>query len=324
MENIEYIQWLTGEGHLAVPLALLQNLQSLNLPPEHLGYLVLALAAGQQQNKSADELAQDPWIKWSLSAGWAKWMLEGEDKKISFLPLWDRLFYIWEKQTTDAQGRKTVSCRMKGDFDFNKILKWLDQVRGTLSITFREKQTLQEFNLRYGWSTDFILIFLQLVFERGQTTLQTYQPIAKRVYENGIHTVEELISFMNELDWLQYKVLEVKKCVGQYGGVTRPQREMYLKWQNQWHFGHEIIIRAAEETVRTNSPSFKYIDRILENWFNKGVKNMEDALKAIEEHDRPKEQKHEQGSGRSTSTRAQKKRLNRADDRDWEKMLGID
>lgn len=324
MENPEYIQWLMGEGHLAVPNVLLQNMQSLNLSPENLGYLLLALSASQQ-SKPTEELAQNLWIKWSLSEGWARWLQEGEQKKISFLPLWDRLYYIWEKQIIDAKGDKIVSCQQKGEFDYNKILKWLDQVRGTLSITFREKQVLQEFNLRYGWSTDFILIFLQLVFERGHTTLQTYQPIAKRVYENGIHTVEELISFMNELDWIQYKVLEVKKCVGQYGGVTRPQREMYLKWQNQWKFGHEVIMRAAEETVRTNSPSFKYIDRILEDWSNKGVKNVSDAIKALQEHDRKKEQlPTEKGGSWGKAARPQKKRINHADNRDWEKMLGID
>lgn len=324
MENPEYIQWLMGEGHLAVPNVLLQNMQSLNLSPENLGYLLLALSASQQ-SKPTEELAQNLWIKWSLSEGWARWLQEGEQKKISFLPLWDRLYYIWEKQTTAVQGEKSVSSSLKGEFDYNKILKWLDQVRGTLSITFREKQVLQEFNLRYSWSTDFILIFLQLVFERGHTTLQTYQPIAKRVYENGVHTVEELISFMNELDWIQYKVLEVKKCVGQYGGVTRPQREMYLKWQNQWKFGHEVIMRAAEETVRTNNPSFKYIDRILEDWFNRGVKNVTEALQAIREHDQKKEPPvTSQRDGQARTVRSQKKRINHADNRDWEKLLGID
>lgn len=328
MKNVEYTQWLMDEGQVAVPLALLKNIQSLNLSPENLGYLILALAASQQ-NIPADELAKNPWIKWVLSEGWAKWGIENGQKKISFLPLWDRLYAVFEKQSVDAQREKAVAYQMKGDFDYGKILKWLDQVRGTLSVTFREKQVLQEFNLRYGWSTDFILIFLQLCFERGQTTIQTYQPIAKRVYENGIHTVEELISFMNELDWVLYKVMEVKKCVGQYGGVTRPQREMYLKWQNQWKFGHEVIMRAAEETVRTNCPSFKYIDRILEDWAQKGVKNLEGAQKAIEEHDRQKGQAlHgaplQSESGSVTGARQRKKRINHVDNRDWEKILGVD
>ncbi len=192
----------------------------------------------------------------------------------------------------------------------------MDQVRGTLSVTFREKQVLQEFNLKYGWSTDFILIFLQLSFERGLNNVQTYSYIAKRVYENGVHTVDELVSFINELDWIQYKVSEVKKCVGQYGAVTRPQREIYLKWHRQWKFSHEVIMRAAEETIRTNNPSFKYIDSILQDWYNQGVKNVAEAETALRQHDAKETGKKKQTPG--------KKRISRTDNRDWEKILGID
>lgn len=315
MRDIAYLEWLLKEGQLVVPFTLLENMQSLNLSPERLGYLVLALAVSKK-TLSPEEMVKNPWIKWSLSEGWTSWVQQGEKKRISFSPLWKRLYAVWEKQQEEQLENKSVSFKMKGDFNYNKILKWLDEVRGTLSITFREKQVLQEFNLRYGWSTDFILIFLQLSFERGLNTVQTYQFIAKRVYENGVHTVDELISFMNELDWIQYKVIEVKKCVGQYGGVTRPQREMYLKWHRQWKFSHEVIMRAAEETIRTNNPSFKYIDGVLLDWHNKGVTNVTEAEAALKQHDCQKNNKKKFGST--------KKRITRADSRDWEKMLGID
>lgn len=315
MQDFAYLEWLQEGGQVVIPFTLLENMQSLNLSPENLGYLVLALAQSKKV-LSPEEMAKNPWIKWSLAEGWTSWVMEGEKKRISFFPLWKRLYENWEKQKSEQTENKLGSLKTKGDFDYNKILKWLDQVRGTLSITFREKQALQEFNLKYGWSTDFILIFLQLVFERGLNNVQAYSYIAKRVYENGVHTVDELISFINELDWIQYKVIEVKKCVGQYGAVTRPQREIYLKWHRQWKFSHEVIMRAAEETIRTNNPSFKYIDSILQDWYNKGVKNVTEAETALRQHDSKENEKKKLG--------AVKKRITRTDSRDWEKMLGID
>lgn len=320
MQEPEYLEWLRTEGQLVVPVALLRNLQGLNLSPENLGYLLLAMMSSKKTLSSA-ELTKNPWIRWSLAEGWAKWVKEGQEKTISFVPLWNRLYYLWEKQYKADDTPKAVAEKMQGEFNYGKIIKWLDQVRGTLSITLKEKQLLQEFNLKYGWSTDFILIFLQLCFERGQNTLQKYQPIAKKVYENGIYAVDELVSFMNDLDWIQYKVSEVKKCVGQYGGVTRPQREMYLKWHRLWKFSHEVIMRAAEETVRTNNPSFKYIDGVLQDWHQKGVENVQDAEIALQQHDqRKKVEKKQEGFKKE----ANKKRISRTDSRDWEKMLGIE
>ncbi|MDD4665470.1 MAG: DnaD domain protein [Clostridia bacterium] len=320
MRESEYLEWLATEGQVVVPLALLNNLQSLNLSPENLGYLILAMAHSKKILSSA-EIAKNPWIKWSLAEGWARWVREGEDKRISFVPLWNNLYYLWEKQQKAEDISGTLAVKRQSEFDYSKIIKWLDQTRGTLSVTFKEKQLLQEFNVRYGWSTDFILIFLQLCFERGQNTLQKYQPIAKKVYTNGVHTVDELVSFMNDLDWIQYKVSEVKKCVGQYGGVTRPQREMYLKWHQLWKFSHEVIMRAAEETVRTNNPSFKYIEGILQDWQQKGVKNLQDAELALQQHDQRKKGKEKK---QGFTKDANKKRISRTDNRDWEKMLGIE
>ncbi|MDD2400624.1 MAG: DnaD domain protein [Clostridia bacterium] len=314
MQDYEYIDCVMERGHINIPLILIENIQSLDISSENLGYLLLAMARSKIIS-SPEEYAKDYWIKWALAEGWCTWNLEGEAKTISFSPLWRRLYYVLQKIDKAKDECKSVSANEKGKFDYNQILKWLDQARGTLSITLREKQLLQEFNIKYGWSTEFILIFLQLCFERGQTNIQVYKPVAKRVYENGINTVDGLISFIDNLDWIQYKVGEVKKCVGQYGGITRPQREMYMKWCGQWKFGHEVIMKAAEETVRTNSPSFKYIDSILENWYSQGVKNIEDAGKALYEHDNKEEKTQKQGN--------KKKRISHADSRDWEKMLDV-
>jgi len=299
-------------GYVVLPVQLLEKIQSLNLTPENLGYLVLALAKCQSP-VGTEELAKDKWVKWCLSEGWAQWQKQGDGKIISFTPLWTRLYSLYE----DSAERKEESRTQKvGEFDYGKILKWLDCERGTLSITLREKQVIQEFNLKYGWSTEFLMIFLQLAFERGLNQVYTYQPVAKRVYENGIDCVNDLVSFMNELDWVQYKVTEVKKCIGQYGGVTRPQREMYLKWNKQWKLSHELIIRASAETVRTNSPSFKYIDAILKDWYEKGVQDVQAAEQMIAAHDtiRSPQRKPENTP----------KRLSKAGNRDLDKLYGLE
>ncbi len=311
MPQDNFASWLMESGQVTVPCRLLEVLDVLNISAENLGYLVLAMARSQRCHNITD-LSKDPWIKWSIAEGWAKWEGKGKDKHITFAPVWNSLYDTWQ----EGKQKKNAPVRKQGDFDYNKILKWLDQVRGTLSVTLREKQVIQEFNLKYGWSSDFILIFLQLAFERGQNQVQVYQALAKRVYQNGIDTVAGLVTFMNDLDWIHYQVIDVKKCVGQYGGVTKPQREMYLKWNKKWKFNHEIIMRAAQETVRTNNPNFNYIDGILKNWHEKGVKDLQGAEQALLEHDQQSQSVQNKKTG--------KKRISRADNRDWEKMLGID
>lgn len=311
MNELSFSRWLLEGGQVVIPSRLLEKLQPLNISAENLGYLVLGLAKAQEQ-LPVKETAQNQWIKWCLAEGWAAWQGDGENRKITFAPLYKRLYHIWEeKQETEPAALK------KGEFNYGKIVKWLDQVRGTISVTMREKQIIQELNLRFGWSTDFILIFLQLAFERGHNQAHAYYPLAKKLYENSIDTVEGLVKFMDNLDWTQFKVIEVKKCVGQYGGATRPQREMYLKWNKAWGFSHEVIMRAAEETVRTNNPSFKYIDAILADWHAQGITDLAGAGEALAAHD----QKNRTQKKESNNT---SRRVNQSGHRDLEKLLGIE
>jgi DnaD/phage-associated family protein len=312
VNQLKFTQRLLGGGYVVIPSQLIEKMQSLNLTPENLGYLVLGLARCQSP-LSTEELAKDKWVKWCLSEGWAQWVKSDNSKSISFDPLWARLYSVYEEA---AAAGEEVAVRKAGEFDYGKIMKWLDYERGTLSIGLKEKQVIQEFNLKYGWSTEFILIFLQLAFERGLKQVQAYQPISKRVFESGIDGVNDLVAFMNDLDWVLYKVAEVKKSIGQYGGVTRPQREMYLKWNRQWKFSHELIMRASDETVRTNSPSFKYIDAILKDWHNKGVKDVHAAEKSLAEHNQARMQQHKPASGA--------KRLSKAGNRDLDKLYGFE
>lgn len=312
MTKTSFTEWLLEKGQVSIPYRLLESIELLNLPPENLGYLILGLSKCQY-NHDEDELSRNKWVKWCISEGWACWHVDGSDKKISFNPLWQRLY---ENYPGNSGTQESSRPAQQGDFNYGKILKWLDQTRGTLSVTMREKQVIQEFNLKYGWSTEFILIFLQLVFERGQNQLYSYLPLAKRVFESGINTVDGLVSFVNDYDWIQFKVAEVKKCVGQYGGITKPQREMYLKWNKEWNFSHELIMRAAVETVRTNSPSFKYIDGILGNWHSQGVKDVKEAEKLLAQRDNKGEEKRKFVS--------KGKRVGQVGNRDLEKLYGLD
>ncbi len=308
MKQEAWMQWIMESGQVVLPKALLQMAQELELFPEQLGSLILAISR-TQEGLGMEELAKDRWIQWSLKAGYAKWQGEGSKRGITFMPLWKKLYMAWD---TEENGRDKYLPNNNVGFNYGRVLKWLDHERGMPSVTIKEKQVIQEFNLKYGWNTEFILAFLQLAFERGHDKVQLYQPVAKRVYESGANTINDLVTLMNDIDWTHHKVAEIKKCIGQYGGVTNPQKELYQKWRNNWKFSHELILKAAMETIRTNNPSFKYVDAVLNNWKEKGVLSIDDADRSIKDH----EQRIKTRKIIKTDT----KRISRSDQRDWENI----
>ncbi len=302
MKAAEFGQFIQEKGHVAVSGWLLEKHQALNIGPDELGFLILALFQQQQDQRALTGQAQgqgqscpgdqaypeqeepgtNPWLGRALDKGWAKWRGEGAKRQIVFDPLWQRLYELWEEEEKEKERQERPQNAGKNDFDYCRIVKELDRLRGSLSITAREKQLIQEFNIKYGWSTDFILNFFRLCSQRDLGQMKNYKPLAAQIYRSGIYTLEGLASFMNEVDWIGRKAAEIKKdYLGLYGMVTVMERDFYVKWHVAWGLSHGLILRAARESVGAANATFKYIDSILESWHEQGINSLEACEEAI-------------------------------------------
>lgn len=312
-QSAQFYSFLQEMGHIAVPCLLLEKYQALDIPPEELGYLLLAFYQqrrtrgagligqirsdkagpdGDTQPGSADpdddpypekrNQGDDPWIGRALDRGWAIWKGEGRERRVDFEPLWRKLYHLWETEQK-FQNEDQVANNASGDnFDYSRIVKELDRLRGSLSVTVREKQLIQEFNIKYGWSTDFILNFFRLCGSRNLIQLKNYKPLAERIHHSGIYTLDDLAAFMDEVDWIGRQASEIKKdYLGHYGMVTVMERDYYVKWHVTWRYSHALIVRAARESAGAANATFKYIDTIITRWHDLGADNLEACEEAI-------------------------------------------
>jgi DnaD/phage-associated family protein len=293
METAEFGQFIQEKGHVAMPCWLLEKYQALNIGPEELGFLLLALFQ-QQRNQGLPAQPKDeaypektgqgdnPWLGWALDKGWATWSGEGENRQVVFTPLWRRLYNLWAEEQKEKSRQNTSPAAGPGEFDYCRIVKELDRMRGSLSVTAREKQLIQEFHLKYDWSADFILNFFRLCHQRDLIQMKSYKPLAAQLHRAGIYTLEGLVSFMNEVDWIGRQATEIKKdYLGLYGMVTVTERDLYVKWHVAWGFSHALILRAAKESAGAANATFKYIDTVLESWQEQGITSLEACEEAI-------------------------------------------
>ncbi|MHC5279788.1 DnaD domain protein [Listeria kieliensis] len=70
----------------------------------------------------------------------------------------------------------------------------------------------------------------------------------------------------------------------EFGRPLSPiEAEMISGWLDQDHFAPALVREALKEAVIAQKKNFRYIDRILLNWKDKGVKTVEDAQRVAEE-----------------------------------------
>ncbi|MCL1805036.1 MAG: DnaD domain protein [Clostridiales bacterium] len=321
MTQAEFNAYIQEKGHIAVSCLLLEKYQAMDITPEELGSLLLALyrqrldaagGAGQGRDEpypGEEGRGADPWIGWALEKGWARWIGEGRERRADFEPLWRKLYQIWEEEREADERAKAPHPTAEGGFDYSRIVKELDRLRGSLSVTVREQQLIQEFNLKYGWSSDFIINFFRLCSQRNLIQIKNYKPLAAQIHRAGVYTLEGLASFMSEVDWISKQAAELKKdYLGLYNMVTVMEREYYVKWHITWRYSHALIVRAARESVGAANATFKYIDSIIGRWHELGAEDMEACEEAIRLwNEEKKTQAAARGSGQAQGKASRRK-----------------
>lgn len=112
-------------------------------------------------------------------------------------------------------------------------------------------------------------------FERLNSLLQSW-------HKRNISSLEDLKIYQLKLQHLDEQVRSVLSALNENRPSNASERKLMMHWTNEWGFGMDIILKAAEYSInKTNGPL--YINRILEEWHKRGIN---DTVAAEEDHRR--------------------------------------
>lgn len=139
-----------------------------------------------------------------------------------------------------------------------------------------------------GLSPDVILLAVCYCASRGVTDMRSIERQCTQWLDIGIRTHEQAEEYIKRKAVLHSRETLVQGAFGISGRrLSTKEQAAITRWFDE--FGYDIsIIRAAfDKTVdNTGKLSFAYLDKILANWFSKGIKTMEQAM--AESAEKPK------------------------------------
>lgn len=127
------------------------------------------------------------------------------------------------------------------------------------------------------FSAELIFYLYEHCISKGKKSSSYIEAVAISWAEQGISTVEEA-----ENASIQYNssYSAVTKAFGLNRMPGAAERRYIDSWTSGLGFSIEIITEACNRTLlNTQKPDFKYTDRILNNWYKKEVKSLEDIKK---------------------------------------------
>lgn len=143
------------------------------------------------------------------------------------------------------------------------------------TLTSTEIQKLLYFYDELHFTTDLISYLIEYCAGLGKGTMRYIENVAYRWYNDGIKTVHDARSSVNNYNRDYFEVL---KAFGISGRNPAPEEIAFMKrWLSTWQFPIDVVREACGRAViSTGKPSFKYADGILRNWNAANLKTLEE------------------------------------------------
>lgn len=136
----------------------------------------------------------------------------------------------------------------------------------------------------YGLPAEVILMLLEYALSKGKTGYKFIASVGREWSEKEIDTIEraeEYINAQNEADALWRSFCE--QTGTKNPKPTAKQRRFLNSWSKEFSFSCEMICLAYEICVdNTGKMNLEYMNKVLKNWFDKGVKSPSDAQREQE------------------------------------------
>ena len=137
----------------------------------------------------------------------------------------------------------------------------------------------------YGLPVEVIVTIIEYCVSVGKTSTSYIAKIGKDWGEREIDTLEKADEVINELKasdemWGEFRIRT---------GISTPrptsaQMKYLNRWKNEFKFSMEMILLAYEGTANNiQKMSFPYMDKILKNWFEEGLKTPHEVAKVKQE-----------------------------------------
>ncbi len=188
------------------------------------------------------------------------------------------------KESTTQNKPNSYTCSPADLVEANKVPEIRNMFVDITKIIARElapNEKAKVIELLYKYNIDPPLIVEAFKYSKKQNKVRhilSYSSgIIRTWYDKGIFSVEQLQEYLLKQGERYGLYSRVFKALG-FGSRQASEAEMKImdSWVDKFKFDIDVILAACTSSSKTANPSINYINGILKNWHEKGVKQVSD------------------------------------------------
>lgn len=131
---------------------------------------------------------------------------------------------------------------------------------------------------RYKFEEDVMLALFRHCYDHKGLSRNYIAKVAESWYSKNIRNSFDLDKYFIEYQKLKDIRLKIVKKLKRQGFLTEYEEDYIEKWVMDYKYDFNIIELALKKTTAINNPNFEYINKILTDWHENGLKSKEDII----------------------------------------------
>lgn len=202
-----------------------------------------------------------------------------------------------ERRENKSYSVEEITNISRESNEIAELFSYVEEATGNL-LDYSDLNIIYSFYDYYKLPIEVIYFMIAYCINNGKRNIRYMEKVAKGWSENNIKTLDDAEKYLMDFN-KEYK--EILKALGVTTGVVDANKKFMDKWLLDDRMSLELIIEACNRTTtQTGGSSMKYTDSIINNWKEKNIKTLEEAIKFDE--DFKKENKNKQTKVVATTT----------------------
>ncbi len=174
------------------------------------------------------------------------------------------------------------------DSKFGSLIDYFEKISGHLYNSAEQGIVLYLYDT-LGIDFELIMGVAQYCASIGKNSVRYIEKTVLNITEEGVSTYAELENYLEKQNKRNEFSDKVKEIIGAKDRALSKAEKVHIsKWHKEYGSSEELVAYAYEKTVaKINKPQVSYMSKILESWYEKGLKTPEEVDSFFASADKP-------------------------------------
>ena len=177
---------------------------------------------------------------------------------------------------------------------------------------------------KYNFSNEAMLGIFSHCFSDEVKPIAYVETVVKSMADKGVITINDLSKQIVNYDKKSKIIKFVKTELNLHKALTKPQERIVEKWIFDYNYDKEQIKLVIDKTINAQNVGFNYLDKIITEWYQQGLKTAEEILKYEKENKEKLEEKKKEKNNRKSMNNITSNNIENREQRKYEDFQVFD